>query len=529
MKIRVSELMDFYEAEPYPMNDPHIVSADRITELTMQKLGLDTTAVTPIKAGRKLGRTLLIAAVISLTLIATAIAVYQYVMRDAAIGEPHMQEVEVGMTEDGIPEFGEIEVVDLAKNGFADSPEYQAYTEWTEWNDAWWKEHETIFSDLGVDDSYHETPDNYAGFYMAYFPEQAEKLDEIMEKYDLTLHTVSTWFRTGQELYDVIGIEDILPNDFVVRGEYIYDDGTFKAYATLGDSDSLDEYMDMFCAVKGSFTLIGSYIKTGYDEWSYTTADGTDLILATTENNTLCIANTEAAFITVRFIGITDKETVERYADEIPFAELSRCLRDNQTGIAAAVSALAAKNKEDAEREAAYQEEKRLEWEERSQDAIEQLGVYALDTPLLPDLGELNVMGEEGDASWLGLGSDISVIEVSADANIDYDEGFLYGLVYSRYTKDGESVNAEAYTKLLEEMRTEYGSRVLENISVNGYDAFIIAYDDIPNVTEISTAAIIWCDDARDLVFQLTTDTRDTQNYSVTDYLIALAESVTTQ
>ena len=526
MKIRVSELMDFYEAEPYPMNDPHIVSADRITDLTMQKLGLDTPAVTPIKAGRRLGRTLLIAAVISLTLIATAMAVYQYVMRDAAIGEPHTQEVEVDVTEDGMIEFGDIEVVDLAKNGFADSPEYQAYTEWTEWNNAWWAEHENIFYDLGVDDSYHETPDNYAGFYMAYFPEQAEKLDEIMEKYGLTLHTVSTWFRTGQELYDVIGIEDILPNDFVVRGEYIYDDGTFKAYATLGDSDSLDECMDMFCAVKGSFTLIGSYIKTGYDEWAYTTADGTDLILATTENNTLCIANTEAAFITVRFIGITDKETVTRYADEIPFAELSRHLRDNHTEIAAAVSELAAKNKEDAEREAAYQEEKRLEWEERSQDAIEQLGVYALDTPLLPEPGVLCVMGEEGDAIWLGLGPDVSVIEVSADASIpDNDEGYLYGLVYSRYTKDGEGVNAEAYTQLLEEMRREYGSNVLGGITVNGYNAFIIVYDEIyPH-----TAAVIWCDNARDLVFQLTTDTRDTQNYSVTDYLVALAESVTQQ
>ena len=526
MKIRVSELMDFYEAEPYPMNDPHVVTADRITELTMQKLGLDAPTVTPIKSGRRLGRTLLIAAVISLTLIATALAVYQYVMRDAAIGEPSMQEVEVGVTEDGMIEFGDIEVVDLAKNGFADSPEYQAYTEWTEWNDAWWADHKSIFSDLGVDDSYYETPDNYADFYMAYFPEQAEKLDEIIGKYDLTLHTESAWFKTEQELCDVLGLEDILPNDYVVRGEYMFDDGSFKATATLGDSDSWDEYMDMVCAVKGSFTLVGGWIKTGYEEWSYTTADDTDLILAVTENGTVLIANTEGAFITARFIGISDKETVESYAEEIPFAELSRCLHDNHTEISSAVSALAAKNTEDAEREAAFQEEKRLEWEEKSQDAIEQLGVYALDTPLLPEPGELNVMGQEGDASWIGLGPDVSVIEVSADASIpDNDEGFVYGLVYSRYTKDDQSVNAEAYTQLLEEMRTEYGSNVLEGITVNGYSAFIIVYDEIyPH-----TAAVIWCDNARDLMFQLETDTRDTQNFSVTDYLVALAESVAPQ
>jgi len=43
MKIRISELMDFYEAKPYPMTDPHVITADRIEVLTMQKLGLDAS------------------------------------------------------------------------------------------------------------------------------------------------------------------------------------------------------------------------------------------------------------------------------------------------------------------------------------------------------------------------------------------------------------------------------------------------------------------------------------------------------
>ena len=49
MIIRISDLMDYYEAEPYPMADPHSVSAERITELTMKKLGLNASAVKTTK------------------------------------------------------------------------------------------------------------------------------------------------------------------------------------------------------------------------------------------------------------------------------------------------------------------------------------------------------------------------------------------------------------------------------------------------------------------------------------------------
>lgn len=530
MKIRVSELMDFYEADPYPMNDPHVVTADRITELTMQKLGLDSPKAAPVKKSRKLWRALLLAAAISLSLAVTALAVYYFTMRDVIIGDSYTASVETGTTEDGHAAFEEVELFDLSLNGLADSPEYQAYVEWTEWNDAWLAVHKDIFASLGVDDSYYETPENYAAYYNAVFPEQAEKLDEIIQKYGLTLHTNWTWFTSEQELCEVFGIEDIFPDDTRVIGDYIYDDGSFKVYASLDGSSELEgipeKDMTMFCAVKGSFTLISSMIPMDYEQWAYTTADGTDVIFAASENGVFLAADLDGYFVTVTFRGVTDRTGLEAYADNIAFAELNERLCRDRSEIATAVSELAAKNKEDAEREAAYQEEKRLEWEERSQDAIEQLGVYALDTPLLPKPGELNVMGQEGDASWLGLGPDVSFIEVSTDANIpDNGEGFLYGLVYSRYTKDGESVNAEAYTQRLEEMRTEYGSNVLEGITVNGYSAFIIVYDEIfPH-----TAAVIWCDNARDLVFQLETDTRDTQNYSVTDYLVALAESVTMQ
>ncbi len=52
MIIRISDLMDLYEAEPYPMTDPHPVSGERITELTMKKLGLDKPAVKTTKKVR---------------------------------------------------------------------------------------------------------------------------------------------------------------------------------------------------------------------------------------------------------------------------------------------------------------------------------------------------------------------------------------------------------------------------------------------------------------------------------------------
>lgn len=315
MKIRISELMDYYEAEPYSMNDPHVVSADRISDLTMQKLGLNEPEATPIKTGRRFLRTLLIAAAVSLTLIATALAIYQYTLKDAAIEDVPTRDSEMYDWKTGETETR------LSINGFSDSPEYQAYVEWEEWNRAWRAEHPDPWGEIGEDDAYHETPLNYLT-YNAWFAEQGEALDAIAEKYGLTLLSEHHFFRSETQLCRAIDLENILADGYDVYDGYFFDNGTFKA-AGKTSIDGKSVQFTLWNSVKGSFVPLSDLIPNDYTEWSYTTKDGFEIILMTDNlrARTSIIAPLSGSFVTAT-LRTDDAQAAQDFADAIDFAAL---------------------------------------------------------------------------------------------------------------------------------------------------------------------------------------------------------------
>lgn len=309
MKLRISETMNGFFDNDIEMEDVGVVDADRVRELTMAKLGVSEpkAARRPV---RKLGRVLLIAATVVLALTATAVAVYQYGMKDTVIED--------------MPQRGNtIEVQnEMSLNGFSDSPEYQAYVEWESWNRAWREENENWFKDRGVDDTYSEVDEDYAGYYGLYSQEQADKFNEIMARYGLMPHTVFEWFETEAQLCAALGVEDFFDERFDIRGDYLFEDGAFKAVGTF-PMDGEEVWVNVINAVKGSITMISSGVPEEYEEWIYTTDSGIEVILATYEDGAWMVADLPGTYVTVTFNAPLAKAQVEDLVNDIDLAVLA--------------------------------------------------------------------------------------------------------------------------------------------------------------------------------------------------------------
>ena len=239
------------------------------------------------KRPRRLGRMIrvgLVAAAILAALGVTAYAVYEIFIDKYVIEQPFVLETD--------EEAAERTTTRVSLTGYQGTPEYQAFTEWEAWRREWLEKtrENDPWQARGVDDSWYETPDNYAHLYDASFQEQADALDAIIEKYGLTLHQDRAFYYQSKDLYEALGtepffddsVDPIAPNYDV--GGYIYDDGSFKAefYEILSGDRRVS--MSMFVNAKGSFAMISGGVEVSEDSeaWQYTTAGGesVDLYLA---------------------------------------------------------------------------------------------------------------------------------------------------------------------------------------------------------------------------------------------------------
>lgn len=278
-------------------------------------------------------RTALIAAVMVIILTVSAVAVYQHTVSDAAIDD---------VTTPAAPGATELPTEPSQRrfscNGFSDSPEYQAYLEWENWLANWMIQNPNRWVELGVEDTYFETPENYAHFYNANFSDQAEALDAIMAKYGLTLHEKWGMFNDEAELNRLLGVEDIFSDTYEINGEYMYDDGSFKVYCPkAGDTDAV-----IFFSVNGSFTSITSPIED-CDQWNYTTSSGVETALGVGTDRSYMAAELSGAYIAAVYYEPMTQQELETMVEGIDLQTLdSRFAPGKDTGdITQRVAALA--------------------------------------------------------------------------------------------------------------------------------------------------------------------------------------------
>ncbi|MCD7769942.1 MAG: DUF4367 domain-containing protein, partial [Oscillospiraceae bacterium] len=510
MRHRISDLIGDMAWElgagDIDLRDPEITDPERIIALVNGRSPERETPEASAPGGRKkrrgrrTGRTLLIAAVIILTMTMAAAGIYQYSIRDAemAVVSRTYREDETGQSV-----LTTETVSTMSVNGFVDSPEYQAYQEWTEWNEAWWAENQDIFNELGVDDSYSEMPENYAYLYGAYFQEQVDKLDEIAEKYGLTLHTFRELFYTESQLCEALGTEDLFSGRLGEGSGYYYDDGSFSIAV---DIDGTEEYVSCYNAVVGSFAMISRNMPAEYEEWSYTTSEGIQVILAVAEGDDVSyiVAGLDGSYFSACVSVAMEREELEALAEEIDLAALNDCFATEEAraetaaAVAACTEGLATATDTDNK-------------DETTDEAIAYLGDWYLTG--LED-GRLyrmtsNVPGPEGEYYWVSREYES---DTGGTVTLTYRE-----LAYTDSCTQEERLALETYSDQYLGLLETDDTAVLEYCTVNGYEGAMVVWD----YGSYMSISLYWVDRERQVLFRLSTS-----GSMGREETIALAESV---
>ena len=544
MTFNISEFMDGLSDETLALADAGITTPDRILALVRERSG--TTGRAQRKKPRKLGRILLIAATLTALLSVTAYGVYQALLKDHFVTSQTLLD---GVIEDLGGESSPRTTISLV--GYQNTTEYEAYIQW----EAWLAEHRAEYP---MDNSsWHETPDNYYYFYDAAYQAQADKLDEITEKYGVHLHE-NRAFASADEIYALLGSEPFLSDGYDKSSGYIYNDGTFNLEFIKYHGD-VDDLNALFVSIKGTITNISGVIDTSdeYEEWSYQTASGPVVDLVITSRNAHIFYETESAYVHVGSTRLDQTQTgvyvphtrqsLEALADSVNFAELAEVFDESAAfDLSQAVAELDARYKQEmleinerAQREA--KEDYRT-----SLEVVEELGAYVL-SPIQEgwqvspfawaDLEEtVAIRGGRWDYGETVWGTTVGSVD-EAISSYSPPEGWIELCYYRYYTDSSRTVSATAAQ--FEAAKAHYAAfEGFAQCTVNGCPGFYFPETRDAAYGTIYAPGVMWLDEAHDLVFRLEmydASYFDPQTGEIihTDYpfipeeLMALAEAVT--
>ena len=223
----------------------------------------------------------LIAAIIALALLLVGCTVV-YVLRlqDMAFGQDTQEVLGSGVQDRTL----------LSLQGVKGTPGYQATKEWHEWlktydpDDRIYHSQEAFSEDFG--------DDYYA--YNLYTREMKDKLDEICDKYQLNLLGKMYVDPDEAAACKALGIQGILRSDARAQTNFgsvrYYADGSFTVEGKMTMETQVwpyEEIVTFSCCRKDSFSdLYGSVGPEGtYEEWTYTTTQGVDVLLVLEQRN----------------------------------------------------------------------------------------------------------------------------------------------------------------------------------------------------------------------------------------------------
>ena len=277
-------------------------------------------------------RAVLIAAVIALTLLLVGCAVvYVLRMQDMKVGEYSFY-VPTEYDEDGnvIPHETHEPIIQLSLQG----TNMEALAEWTSFTNRYDPDL-AIAAEADRTGSAWELPDNYHLTYDCYSQEMVDKLNEIVEKYDLKLLSENVGFNwwESRALLDSLPIDSLFYNDSGV--EYwdgaLHLEGTFDINILLtldmGDWTWEQGMVGYRYSLKDYFDPItGSMLESrDYQQWDYIRKDGKTVLLVLNEGTARIYANLPEAFISIYLDPViwVDGEKVPMTKAELEqFAEL---------------------------------------------------------------------------------------------------------------------------------------------------------------------------------------------------------------
>lgn len=279
---------------------------------------------------RNYGKTLVCAATAAALVAALGIVAYAagwFNIKDALINEDEEIIITYPLdieNEDGIMETvvttAPTQIDTLNLWAIPESPEFKATSEWY---DYYWHQKDTS---SGEEEISNEAYNYYGAFTQTDF----DKLDEICEKYSLKL--LSGWEFDDKgivwSLYDAVGIDPILKPSagHSYYGSYWYDNGAFKIEGAVSISGNESELIDyqLMRYMKG-YIAVGAYLNIGnaenYDCWDYTTSDGINVVLLSSPEKSIVIADYENSLLAVNILGSYDGNDFSNRSDLEAFAE----------------------------------------------------------------------------------------------------------------------------------------------------------------------------------------------------------------
>ena len=214
----------------------------------------------------------------------------------------------------------EEEVDMIGLSGYADSPEMQALSEWQTFLNSYDTDG-TVIAEVG--NSIPDFGEQYF-LYNVYSEEMRDKLDEIVNKYQLRLHTTLNVVNQEELAYRVGGV--FMPGQ--TDWAYIYEDGTFQFDGEIdlvGCGPTLFQFRR---TVKGTFDEVVLNIGDAldYQEVVYTTAGGETVILSLGPNKALIYTDYDECFIAINVLagreqGMTEQD-LKTIVDTIDFSIL---------------------------------------------------------------------------------------------------------------------------------------------------------------------------------------------------------------
>ncbi len=226
----------------------------------------------------------------------------------------------------------------MAYQGRSDSNAVKGAREWKEFRDMYdphWEIYNMVKDTCGADFGAHY----YS--YGCYTQEMVDQIEEICEKYGLTLHgnyTVVQQWEGGENIYKSVGIETIFSDngaDHEPFSGYYYEDGSFHFD---GGTVLNREDLPWKRAVNYQFSrLIKNSLDTlflnigdaeDYTQWNYTTQDGTNVLLAIGPEKGLIIADLEESIVNINVLNVDDSygelsmRSMEAFADTFAFVNI---------------------------------------------------------------------------------------------------------------------------------------------------------------------------------------------------------------
>ena len=250
---------------------------DELLEATRRSLRYRTKRKTARL--RRVGRVLLIAAILATLLVGTALAARLIGLGGMRAGEF------LGMRM-------------LSMEGLSDSPEGKALKEWL----AYYDDH---LSDAFDAEEAFALADEY-GMYGVTTREMADKVDELCEKYGLAKLGRPVMPQDERSFWKTAGVGKLTKgsseyeNDY--RGGYVYPGGTFQFDGELFPQDEAYVIPYQFRhSAKGSFgyVVVNAGDPNDYTEWNYKTADGQTLTISDSAHGAFFLLERKDSFVTV--------------------------------------------------------------------------------------------------------------------------------------------------------------------------------------------------------------------------------------